>query len=273
MTIKYVFTDVDLTLMGRDHVFTKENIDAINRIRELGVAFYIQTGRLTCAVDEVLDPLGINHKDDEYMICGNGAIVCDTNRHFYTDHHMKREVVLELIDYFNSVDGCVFSIVSDRMYYSSGNLISLNRNSSKIVEVVSAERMREIVNEEHIYKILVQHSDYEMMKEMAAKVGEVTNGAVAPTFSAVDNLEIINSDVSKANGMKEFCKMKNIDPAEILAIGDNFNDESMIDFAGYSACPANAVEELKKKCDYVSEYDCTQSAVADILNRMIISGE
>ena len=186
---------------------------------------------------------------------------------------MDKAIVLELIDYFSSIDGCVFSIVSDRMYYSSGNLISISRNTSKVVEVVTIERMKEIVEEDNIYKILVQHSDYEVMKEMAAKVGEVTDGTVAPTFSAIDNLEIINSDVSKGNGMKEFCEMMNIDPGEILAIGDNYNDESMIDFSGYSACPSNAVEELKKKCDYVSKYDCTQSAVADILNKLIISKE
>ena len=68
MSIRYVFTDVDLTLMGRDHVLTKENVEAIKKVKELGIAFYIQSGRLPCALNEVLDPLAINHKDDEYMI-------------------------------------------------------------------------------------------------------------------------------------------------------------------------------------------------------------
>ena len=271
MTIKLVFADVDLTLMGRDHVLTERNIDTIRKVRELGIPFYIQTGRLPCAVAEVLDPLGMNHRDDEYMICGNGAIVSDTDLRFYTDHYMDEETVDQLTDYFHTVEGCVFAVVSAQVYYTSGTLISLNRNSSKIVEVIGYDEMKKMIKTTRIYKFLVQHSDHDTLVKAGEDASVISGGKAVAVFSAWDNLEIIPSGVSKAEGMKEFCEIMKISPTDILAIGDNYNDESMIDLAGYKACPANAVDVLKKKCDYVSPYDCTESAVADILEKMILN--
>lgn len=271
MTIKLVFADVDLTLMGRDHVLTERSVDAIRKVRELGIPFHIQTGRLPCAVAEVLDPLGINHRDDEYMICGNGAIVCDTNLHFYTDHYMPEETVDQLTDYFHTVGGCIFAVVSAKVYYTSGTLLSLNRNSSKIVEEIGYEEMKKMIKTTRIYKFLVQHSDHDTLVKAGEKAAVISGGKATPVFSAADNLEIIPSGVSKAEGMKEFCEIMKVSPEDILAIGDNYNDESMIDMAGYRACPSNAVDILKEKCDYVSPYDCCHDAVADILEKMILN--
>ncbi|MBR2578043.1 MAG: HAD family phosphatase [Erysipelotrichaceae bacterium] len=271
MTIRFVFADVDLTMMGRDHVFTRENIDAITKVRQMGIHFYIQTGRLPCALREVLDPLGINHRDDEFMICGNGAIICDTDLKFYTDHYMPSAIVDKLIDRFENIEGCVYALVSAEKYYVSGDLLSLNRNTSKVLEKASYEEMKALITKTKFYKFLLQHQDPATLSDVADSVKEMSGGKATAVFSAADNLEVIPSDISKGLAMKEFCEIMKTDPAEILAIGDNHNDESMIDLAGYKACPSNAVDELKAKCDYVSPYDCYNSAVADILDKLIIS--
>ena len=52
--------------------------------------------------------------------------------------------------------------------------------------------------------------------------------------------------------------------AEVLAIGDSWNDLPMLRAAGLSACPANAVPEVKAIVDYVSPLTATRG-VADIL--------
>ena len=271
MAIKLVFADVDLTMMGRDHVFTRDNIEAITKVREMGIPFYIQTGRLPCAVGEILDPLGINHRDDEFMICGNGAIICDTNLKFYTDYCLDEDLVDRMLDEFRKIDGCIYAAVSAQMYYASGELIALNRNSSKVLEIVSYEKMKQIVRSTRIYKFLLQHKDHDTLCRIGDSIREMSGGKATSVFSAADNLEVLPSGVSKGRGMKEFCEIMGIAPENILAIGDNYNDESMIDLAGYKACPSNAVDVLKEKCDYVSPYDCYNSAVADILEKLIIN--
>jgi hydroxymethylpyrimidine pyrophosphatase-like HAD family hydrolase len=54
------------------------------------------------------------------------------------------------------------------------------------------------------------------------------------------------------------------DWAGVLAIGDSWNDLPMLRAAGLSACPANAVPEVKAAVDYVSPLAATRG-VADIL--------
>lgn len=270
MNIKHVFTDVDLTLVGRNHVLTERNIEVIKRIREMGIGFYLQSGRVGIALQEILDPLNMNHSDKEFVIGGNGAIVSDTNLHCLVDEYIEDADLLKLIDYFNSVEDCAFSLVCMEKYYSFREISGVSRNKYHVSQSVTFDEVRSLVGTKRFYKFLAQNNNPQILDKMATKISEITNGNVIAVKSTFNNLEVIKKGVSKGNGLKFFCQHMGIDLKEVLVIGDNYNDISMIDIAGFSACPANAVDEVKVKCNYVSPYDCTQSAVADILEKMII---
>ncbi|GAA0218835.1 3-deoxy-manno-octulosonate cytidylyltransferase [Halobaculum roseum] len=49
-------------------------------------------------------------------------------------------------------------------------------------------------------------------------------------------------------------------------IGDDLTDVDAIETVGTGCCPADAVQEVKKKCSYVSRYDGGNGAVRNILN-------
>lgn len=64
----------------------------------------------------------------------------------------------------------------------------------------------------------------------------------ARNFTIVD---VIDRDCSKASTLGEWARRLSVRPEEILAIGDNFNDREMLEFAGRAVVMANAVPELK----------------------------
>ena len=43
----------------------------------------------------------------------------------------------------------------------------------------------------------------------------------------------------------------NLGPEEIAYIGDDLTDIHIMDFVGYTACPADAIEKVKNKVDIV----------------------
>lgn len=45
-------------------------------------------------------------------------------------------------------------------------------------------------------------------------------------------IEIMNKDVSKANGIEVLLHHLNMIPAQAIAFGDNYNDLDMLDFIG-----------------------------------------
>lgn len=62
-----------------------------------------------------------------------------------------------------------------------------------------------------------------------------------------------------------------MDPAATIAIGDNVNDLSMIRAAGLGVGVGNVDSQVRPYCDYVCERSCDDSAVAEVIERFVLS--
>ncbi|MDR0320498.1 MAG: Cof-type HAD-IIB family hydrolase [Treponema sp.] len=67
-----------------------------------------------------------------------------------------------------------------------------------------------------------------------------------PTF-----LEVINSGVSKGDGLKIAMEHRGLKPEEVIAFGDEENDLPMFTVAGFAAAPQNAREKIRDAADLV----------------------
>lgn len=55
----------------------------------------------------------------------------------------------------------------------------------------------------------------------------------------------------KDNKLLEICEKENISPDNVAFIGDDVNDTGIIGVAGFSACPNDAVDEIKNLADLI----------------------
>jgi len=67
-----------------------------------------------------------------------------------------------------------------------------------------------------------------------------------PTF-----LEVINTGVSKGEGLKIAMEHRGLKPEEVIAFGDEENDLSMFPVAGFAGAPENAREKIRDAADLV----------------------
>ena len=65
---KIIACDLDETLLSDDRSISKENIEAIQKAKELGVKFVPATGRGYNTVDGTLKELGLYDLENEYVI-------------------------------------------------------------------------------------------------------------------------------------------------------------------------------------------------------------
>ena len=65
-------------------------------------------------------------------------------------------------------------------------------------------------------------------------------------------LEFVNIEASKAAALEKVSHISGVTKEEIAAAGDGYNDLSMLEYAGCSIAMANAPEDIKIKCDYVT---------------------
>lgn len=68
---KIIACDLDETLLSDDRSISKENIEAIQKAKELGVKFVPATGRGYNTVDGTLKELGLYDLENEYVISYN----------------------------------------------------------------------------------------------------------------------------------------------------------------------------------------------------------
>jgi len=85
-------------------------------------------------------------------------------------------------------------------------------------------------------------------------------------------LEFYHRQASKAAALAAVARHLHIDQSLTLALGDNYNDVSMLRWAGCGVVVANAAEEVRAAADWVSPLTNNQSAVADALSRLLLAG-
>lgn len=73
----------------------------------------------------------------------------------------------------------------------------------------------------------------------------------------------------KLSKLKEVALQLNASPEEIAYIGDDVNDLGCIRWCGCSACPADAVPEVRKAVDYVCKRNGGRGAVREFVNNLM----
>jgi Cof subfamily protein (haloacid dehalogenase superfamily) len=87
----------------------------------------------------------------------------------------------------------------------------------------------------------------EIRQRMKERFGDQINVIRSfPTF-----LEVLNAGVSKGEGLKTAMRYRGLKPEEVIAFGDEENDLSMFEVAGYSGAPENARENIRDKADFI----------------------
>ena len=74
---KIIACDLDETLLSDDRTISKENIEAIQQAKELGVKFVPATGRGFNTVGGTLKDLGLYDLENEYVISYNGGAITE----------------------------------------------------------------------------------------------------------------------------------------------------------------------------------------------------
>jgi hydroxymethylpyrimidine pyrophosphatase-like HAD family hydrolase len=75
----------------------------------------------------------------------------------------------------------------------------------------------------------------------------------------------MNQYASKAQAIQMLMAHYGLQQHEVIAIGDNYNDQGMIEFAGAGIAMGNAPDEIKKIADFVTDTN-NNDGVAKALN-------
>ncbi len=96
---------------------------------------------------------------------------------------------------------------------------------------------------------------------------------VEATQGSPDNVEATAAGVNKGTALLALAGQLGIPQEAVLAVGDSENDRRMLEAAGVAAVMANGMPSIKALADIVSEQDCDHDGVAELFERLGLTGQ
>ena len=84
------------------------------------------------------------------------------------------------------------------------------------------------------------------------------------------NIKYVYQGISnKLSCLKSFLEEKNLQPQNVVYMGDDINDLECMEYVGYTACPKDAVEAIRCKVDFISQYNGGCGAVRELCDMLM----
>jgi hypothetical protein len=283
--INLIATDMDGTLLNAAHEISEENIQAIKYAQSLGITVVIATGR---AFYEANTPVNQTDLKVPY-ICLNGAEVRDESFNIMSTSNLNRELVNRITEELNHED-VYYQVYTNLGIYTenpqkdldiyidiaerAGQTADVEKIKQGIQKRIDNGTLKVVENYDKIektpgeivMKILAFDSDLSKIERVSRKLAE--SGSLAVSSSSRGNIEITHSDAQKGIALETIAERLNIDMQNVMAIGDNLNDVSMLERVGYPVAMDNATEEVKQVAKYVTETN-EQSGVGKAIMKLI----
>ena len=254
MPIRLIALDIDGTLLSSRFTVSDRNRAAIAEATRRGIEVALVTGR---RYDFAL-PVAQQIESPLTMIVNNGALVRTKEGRTHLRHLLSRETALRVLQATQQWrEGA--SVVFDRPMANQVMLETINLEDGirgayykRNLPFLAEARPLESCLDEDPIQVMISGPVRPMREAERAlrSVPFLHEFALAVTiyeskdFSMID---VINPAVSKGTTLAEWAGLRNIARQEILAIGDNHNDEEMLSFAGIPVVMENAVPELKSR--------------------------
>ncbi|MCF6515859.1 sugar-phosphatase [Lactobacillus sp. S2-2] len=251
-SIKFIAIDIDGTLLNENNLLAKETIDTITEARNKGIKVVLCTGRPITGAKPQLEKLGISG-NDEYVITYNGALAQTTSGDTISKATVNYEDFLEVEMMARELDTNFQIETSDAIYTTNRDISPHTVTESYLVNAQLKYRApEEITKDFDIFKLMFV-ADPEKIASVRKDIPNSLFSRMSIVQSDKIYLEFMNKKTSKGNAVKAVTEKLNINPDEVMAIGDQENDVSMLNFAKIGVAMGNAVDITKENADFVTK--------------------
>jgi Cof subfamily protein (haloacid dehalogenase superfamily) len=254
--VRLVAIDMDGTLLPDfSKVVSQRNRRALLEAQRAGIVVAIATGRRQAFTAPLIDDIGL--RADTPLITSNGAVTRNMAGDRIDLTRLSPVLARGLCGVLRGVGMLVFTLdkatapdlIVEDMAIARGRLAKwVESNKGSIVAVKPLENaLTDDVD-------LIQGMAAGTISEMKEAERRLKECAFAEEFECIRTaypghdlsiLDLLPKGVSKSSALERLANRLGISQAETMAIGDNWNDESMLDWAGTGVLMGNATDDLR----------------------------
>jgi Cof subfamily protein (haloacid dehalogenase superfamily) len=245
--------DLDGTLLDGEGALPAENARAIEQAAARGVEIVIVTGRRFHSARQIAGGLGC----EAHLICSNGALIKSRDGETHFRQLLPAETaraVLESTAEFRSCAGVIFDrprerqIVFERVDWE-GPFVGpyLRRHRDQVAEI---DPLTDCLDGEDPVEVLYLDDCARITRAMKsletlAAAHKFTLALTEYPHRNLSMLDVLGHGVNKGVALAEWARLRGVPRENVMAIGDNWNDREMLEYAGLPIVMGNCVPELK----------------------------
>lgn len=255
MPIRLIALDIDGTLLDSTSQLSEANKQAIAKTAERGIEIVLVTGRRF----DFAKPIAAQLACELHLIVSNGALIKsnagETHQQLLLPGEIARHVIEETRE-FRALCSVVFNRPREgQMIFESinwedpvrGRYFQRNRENIATVAPLTAC----LDGEDPIQVMFVGRFEQiraaKRLIDSLPRADEYTVSLTEYESRDFSILDVLRRGVNKGAALAEWARHRQIAPAEVMAIGDNWNDREMLEFAGVPIVMGNAIAELKMR--------------------------
>lgn len=250
MSIKLIAIDLDGTLLNSKKEITPYTLEVLKGANKRGVYVVLASGRPIGGMMHLIKELELEKKEN-YVINFNGGAInrTDTLESIY-NCSITIDDVFELEKF--SIEHNVHSHA-----FINGELFALEQGKYSDVEceinrIGITYRKYESFTKEDVVNKYMFADEPSKLKEVYPYLPRELFNKYTIVFSSPFFLEFLNKETNKGRAMDFLCKYLNISKDEVMAIGDEENDLSMLEYATHKIAMENANPKVKAIATYIT---------------------
>lgn len=268
--ISIIASDMDGTLLNEQMQIPPKNAEAIKQAQAEGVHFVVATGRQYKEAKPLVEAFGISVP----LITLNGAAIYDVDGKILDMVPITRTMTrlimrqLDLAGLYYEIttsDGVVSNSRTHRIQNLSLLLEGLNPDTPFKLAVAMSSARVELMDIRYVdsYQEILDDTKIKILKIVAfgtggqkqlrpiqEKIEDQVDVAITSSFE--NNIEINNPRAQKGIALQHYADGLNIPMSQVMAIGDNINDASMLKVADTSYAMGNAVPAIKQIANHLT---------------------
>ncbi len=262
VTPKLIALDLDGTLLTSRGDVSERNVAALQAAADHGHHVVIATGRPLHLVADLGEQLGTSVS---HVVGTNGSMIgtfpeCQLLRLMGFDSALARQAIESIRQ---ALPGTGFALATD---------------AGLAHEPGFAERMPAVVDTDPIddvltlggteaFKLFAFH-DVLSVPELLAATPPLLPDMLAATHMGADAIDIGLATIDKCAGLRWVCDQLGVAAADVIAFGDEWNDITMLEWAGHGVAMGNADSVVRAAANEIAPSNMADG-VAIVLERLL----
>lgn len=262
--IRLVLSDMDGTLLRRDHSLSPAVVEAVKKLQAAGVAFSLASSRPPRAMLEQARMLGVTAP-----IAGfNGGNLVYPDGRVLEAHTIAPKAVRAALAFFaeHPVDVWLFAD-GDWLLKSLGAAHLETERHALGYDAVQVEDFEPYLD--RVDKIVATTADHALLEQLEVAIQPLVEGQAHAARSQPYYLDITALEADKGKALSRLARHLGVPLEETAVLGDGHNDVAMFKEAGLAIAMGQAGADVREAADVVTQSN-EQDGVAVAIERFIL---